>query len=106
MARLRWLGFASALGPFLVGRLLLAALVAHDALALAVLGLWRVVLAVPMLPPDPIFRSHDGFPFRFQRGRPGRHRKVPIASRKIGPAQQERWFGDLVLMNDKEGHSQ
>jgi hypothetical protein len=43
--------------------------------------------------------------FPLPRGRPGRHRKVPIAPRKIRPARQERRSGDLVLMNDKEGHS-
>jgi hypothetical protein len=106
MVRLRWLGLARALGALLVGWLLLAALVEHDALALAVPRLWRVFLVGPMLRPNLIFMGHDGFPFHFQGGRPGRHRKVPIASRKIAPARQERQFGDLVLMNDNEGHSQ
>jgi hypothetical protein len=106
MVRLRWPGFACTLGAFLVGWLLLPALVEHNALALAVARLWRVVLVGPMLGPNLIFRGHDGFPFHFQKGRPGRHRKVPIASRKIAPARQERRFGDLVLMNDKEGHNQ
>jgi hypothetical protein len=93
MARLRWLGFASALGTFLVSRLLLAALVAHDALALAVLGLRRVVLTVPMLLPDLIFRGHDGVPFRFQRDDPaavGRflslHEKSGRRGRNGGPS--------------------
>ena len=96
MARLRWLGFACALGAFLVSRLLLAALVAHDALTLAIPGLWRVVLVVPMLPPDPIFRSHDGFPFRFQRDDPAAIGRFLLPHEKTGPARQERRFGDLV----------
>ena len=48
----------------------LAALVAHDALALAVPGLWRVVLVVPIIPPDLIFGGHDDFPLHYQRDDP------------------------------------
>jgi hypothetical protein len=84
-ARLSALVLARSLGSLLVGRLLLAALVAHDALAFSIFRLRRIVLAMQILVPDAIFSGHDLCPFRSQRPRCyGKVPRLDETSRPVG----------------------
>src|SRR5215510_6273182 len=83
---------ASALRAFLVGGLLLPALVAHDALALVVLRSGGVVLLAVMtfVTTYGIFADHAGFHFRFRDDPPEAKRFQRRTKNQVPPVARVR----------------
>src|SRR5437016_3956290 len=74
----------SPLRPFLVSRLFLTALVAHDALAPGIPRLRRVVIAAPIGLPDAVSPIHFFIPFPLTRNDPNAAKKFPPPAKKSG----------------------